>query len=474
MKKLNADVVIIGGGGAGLVAALTAIQTGISNVIVLEKRFKIGGNSSMAGGMIFAAESKIQKSMGIEVNRDQVFRDTMAFHHYEHVNPRIVRAFIDKSASTIEWLESLGESFDYKMNVHIIKGITTPFGGFNRVTKMLAEKIKISGGQILTNTVAESIKRDPEGNISEVVAASKDGEKLQIKTKIVILTTGGFTGNNSLLKKYFPKYWDDAYCTDAIPLDGDGIGLAKNAGAGIDDFCTLIRENGYCFDKSGKMPNRIHMEKGSVWVNKNGIRYADETIHENPATNALLAQPGKTAFALFDDRLVKIVNDRPNPMANLHTSDKKEPGLKETLLKEALSGKWCIASDNWQDIAKWIGADPAVLQHTIKEYNSFCDAGRDGLFAKDKEALIALRKPPFYAVKFRPLMIDTAGPVQINEFMEVIDKKGKPVPGFYAAGVITSGWQGNDYRIFGSALGYSLNSGRIAGENAAKYLAVQH
>ncbi|RPJ54895.1 MAG: FAD-dependent oxidoreductase [Dehalococcoidia bacterium] len=473
MKKLNADVVIIGGGGAGLVAALTAIQKGIKNVIVLEKRFKVGGNSSMAGGMIFAAESKIQKSMGIDINKDKVFRDTMAFHHYEHVNPRIVRAFIDKSASTIEWLESLGESFDYKMNVHIIKGITTPFGGFSRVTKMLGEKIKAAGGQVLTKTQAESIKRSPDGSVNGVVAINKDGEKLQIKTKSVILTSGGFTGNNTLLKKYFPKYWGDVYWTDAIPLDGDGIKLAESAGAGVDDFCTLIRENGYCFDRSGKMPNRIHMEKGAVWVNKNGIRYADETVHENPATNALLAQPGKIAFALFDDKLIKIAGERPNPMANIHTSDKKEPVLKETLMQESKSGKWCIAADNWADVAKWIGAQPAVLEQTIKEYNSFCNNGSDSLFAKDKEALLALKRPPFYAVKFRPLMIDTAGPVKINQYMEVLDNADKPLPGFYAAGVITSGWQGNDYRIFGSALGYSLNSGRIAGENAAKYLAAE-
>jgi len=216
------------------------------------------------------------------------------------------------------------------------------------------------------------------------------------------------------------------------------------------------------------------MEEGSVWVNKNGIRFIDETIHENPGTNALLSQPGKIAFALFDNRLIRTASERPNPMVNIHTSDKKEPGLEETLQAEAKEGKWCAVSQSWKDIAAWIGAEPTVLEATIKEYNTFCDQGRDALFAKDKKALIALQTPPYYAVKFRPLMIDTAGPVRINEHMEVLDKEGKSIPGFYAAGVITSGWQGSDYRIFGSALGYSLNSGHIAGENAAKYIRGQN
>jgi len=470
MKNLKANLVVIGGGGAGLVAALTAIQEGIRDVVVLEKRFIVGGNSSMAGGMIFAAETRHQKELGIEVNRDKVFRDTMAFHHYDRVNPRIIRAFIDKSASTIEWLESLGESFEYKMNVHVIKGITTPFGGFNRVTKMLAEKITQAGGQILVNTNAKSITRDSQGRIRGVAAVSKEGEEMEIQTKSVILTTGGFTGNNELLKKYFTNYWDDGYGTDAIPLDGDGIQLAASAGAAAEEYCTLIRENGYCFDKSGKMPNRIHMEEGAVWVNKNGLRYIDETIHDNPGTNALLSQPGKIAFALFDDELIQAASERPNPMVNIHASDKKEPSLKETLQAEAREGKWCAIAESWKDIAAWIGADPAVLEASINEYNSFCDQGRDALFAKDKKVLTALRTSPYYAVKFRPLMIDTAGPVKVNELMEVLDSEGKPIPGFYAAGVITGGWQGSDYRIFGSALGYSLNSGRIAGENTATYL----
>jgi fumarate reductase flavoprotein subunit len=472
MRKLEANLVVIGAGGAGLCAALTALESGVTGVIVLEKRFVVGGNSSMAGGMIFAAESRQQKEAGVNISRDGVFKDTLAFHHYDKVNPHILRAFIDKSAGTVQWLENRGLPFEWSkgMGVHILKGVTTPFGGFSRATKVLAGHIKSCGGRILTHTTAKKILRDAQGRINGLMAVNKEGEEIWINTQSVILTTGGFTGNKALLKKYFPNYWDDVYWTDAIPLEGDGLQLAESAGAGLEDYCTLIRENGYCFDKSGKMPNRVHMQEGAVWVNRYGQRYADENNHDDASTNALLAQPGKIAFALFDDKLIRIANERPDPFSPKSGPTEKPPALNEIISAEAEEGIWSMVSANWDEIAGWIGADPSVLKNTVDEYNTFCDQGRDGLFAKDPRSLYPLRIPPFYAVKFRPLMVDTIGPVRIDERMEVLDKQDRPIPGLYAGGVITSGWQGNDYRLFGSALGYSLNSGRIAGENAVKYL----
>jgi len=469
MQKLNANMVIIGGGGAGLAAALTAIDKGLKDIIIVEKRFTVGGNSSMAGGMIFAAESKHQKEAGAVVDRDEVFKETMAFHHYDRVNPHILRAFINKSASTIDWLESLGLPFEWRGRVHVLKGTTTPFGGFSRATKVMAEKITSAGGKILTNTAAKRILRSSDGKIIGVTAVTKEEQEIQINTNTVVITTGGFTGNENLLRKYFPHQWDNVYWTDAIPLDGDGITLAGTAGAALEDYSTLIKENGYCFGKSGKLPNRIHMEEGAVWVNKYGRRYIDETVFGNEGANALVAQPGKIAFALFDDRLIQKVNDRPNPMVSLHETPGKSPSLRDILQSEAKEGVWCKIADDWTEIARWIGADPAVLKATVNEYNAFCERGRDELFARDPRTLYPLAVPPFYAVKFRPLMIDTVGPVRINEYMQVLDREDNPIPGLYAAGVITSGWQGHDYHLFGSALGYSLTSGRIAGENAAKF-----
>jgi fumarate reductase flavoprotein subunit len=128
-------------------------------------------------------------------------------------------------------------------------------------------------------------------------------------------------------------------------------------------------------------------------------------------------------------------------------------------------------ADSWEDIAQWMGAEFAAFKATIEEYNSFCATGYDKSFAKDRRFLIPLRHPPYYAAKIQPLITDTIGPIRINERMEVLNKQNNPIPGLYAAGVITSGWQSDEYcsEICGSCMGFSVNSGRIAGENATKY-----
>jgi fumarate reductase flavoprotein subunit len=472
VRQLEADLVVIGGGGAGMVAALTAIENGITDVIVLEKRFVIGGNSSMAGGFVFAVESHLQKANGVTTTCDEVFKEVMAFHHYDRVNPRIIRAFLNKSGDTIKWLEDRGAPFKWTAGVHIMKDAKNPFGNFKKVMRLLADKFRSGGGRILTHASARRLQRGQDGSVTGVIAVAKNGEELQIKTRSIMLATGGFTGNRELLRHYFPYYYDEGYGTDAIPNMGDGIQLAAEAGACLEDHCTLIRETGYSFTRRKNMPVRAFMTEGTIWVNRKGERFADETPSRNNAcTNAVLAQPGKCGFALFDDKLVQgIIDSSSKADMPAGLPEQKGPDIREAFQAEDKNGEWVKIAGTWEGLAGWIGAEPGTLKRTIDEYNSFCDKGHDDLFAKDKRLLVPLHTPPFYALKFCPLMIDTAGPVRVNERMEVLDRQDKPIPGFYTGGVITSGNWGYDYHLFGSALGYTLSSGRIAGESIVKFL----
>ena len=129
-------------------------------------------------------------------------------------------------------------------------------------------------------------------------------------------------------------------------------------------------------------------------------------------------------------------------------------------------------ADSWDDIANWIGAEPEVLIKTIDEYNTFCDHGSDGLFAKDSRYLLPLRSKPFYAIKGDLIFLETIGGIRINERMEVLDENSNIIPGLYAAGVDTGGWEPDTYcdKLSGAALGFSINSGRIAGERAVKHI----
>jgi fumarate reductase flavoprotein subunit len=476
IKTMEADIVIIGGGGAGATAALTAVQNGAKKVILLEKEADLGGTSATAGGFIWGAETHIQKAAGVKTSKDEAFEEHMSFNHYDRVDPLVVRAFIDRTAETMKWLDDNGIGYTVEgmggmggrgdaIYTQYPLDSTGNTHNFGRTIKKLADKFTAAGGRILLNTSAEKILRGSDGKINSVIAADKQGGTILINTKSVILASGGFTGNNELLHKYFPDYWDnDAYATLAVKTNtGDGIRLAEEAGAGLNDYATLIKEPATTYFGGEESIYSRMSSSANMWVNKHGERFQNETWSGNASVNVLATQPGKIGFALFDESSVKDVDNRLK-------SQGQDSDLKGFYKAENKKGGSVKISDNWDDIARWIGADPKVLKATIEKYNAFCKQGRDADFNKDPDLLNALLTPPFYAVKIGPLMIDTYGPVRISASMEVLDIKDNPIPGFYAGGAICGQIQGNDYHFFGGALGFAVTSGRIAGENSAKYI----
>lgn len=482
-KNPVADVVVIGGGGAGVPAALTALEEGAKKVIVLEKRFAPGGDALRAN-WIFAVESRLQKEAGVTLTRDDIYKQALEFHHYDGINPTVLRTLINKTANSIQWLEAHGIEFelrgmgpDLKMATsHWTKGAPYPNSlcSFGKVYRYLTQSCLDAGVQFLFHTSGKRILRDHNGKVNGVIAADRDKREFQIKTKSVILCPGSFNSNPDLLKKYFPYYYEEGvFVVDTLlPTNtGDGVQMAEEAGAAMADFCTLIRHP-MSFNTTASMQNA---EGGpfTLRVNKRGQRYLSESARE-VSGNVLLKQPGKTVYALYDDNIVQKAVDRKVPPGQLRIPVPKEKSLdsRQWLQKQAKQGIWVKISNSWDEIADWIGCDAKVLKSTIDRYNSFCNKGYDEDFAKEKQFLVPLRTPPYYAVKIQPNIIESIGPVKVNEKMEVVDKQGNPIPGFFAAGVITSGWEGHDYggTPGGSALGFSIASGRIAAENAAKYV----
>jgi fumarate reductase flavoprotein subunit len=129
------------------------------------------------------------------------------------------------------------------------------------------------------------------------------------------------------------------------------------------------------------------------------------------------------------------------------------------------------SSFSWSEIAEWIGAPPDVVRATVDEYNAFCDRGHDEIFAKDRQYLSPLRVPPYYAIRCYSAFLGTIGGIRINHYMEVLNRADDPIKGLYAAGVDTGGWESDSYNciLSGSTFGFAINSGRIAGEKAARY-----
>jgi fumarate reductase flavoprotein subunit len=274
---------------------------------------------------------------------------------------------------------------------------------------------------------------------------------------------------------------------DGVPHTGDGLLMAMAIGAATEGLGLLLMSGPQIPQsvsmKIGSPPDTmkvplmaIALEPNTVWVNKRGKRFVDEAVsyHHFMCSNAVNRQPDNVVFTLLDQKMVQAKTEQ-GLMIGLGWSSwaeqrTKMPGLARELRLKEEQGYVKIA-DSWDDIAGWMGADPGVLKATVDEYNTACDQGYDPIFAKDRVHLVPLRTAPYYAVRSNSDFLDTIGGIKINEHMEVLDKQDDPIPGLYASGVTAGGWEAETYCdiLSGAATGFAYNSGRIAGENAAKF-----
>lgn len=474
--NIETEIVVVGGGGAGLAAAVAAAEQG-ANVTVLEKRHTPGGTSAMASG-IFAAESPVQKRMMIDAPRDELFKAAMGYAHWKS-NPRIVRAFVDKSGDTIRWLEEKGLEFARIQALYpnqVPQVLHCPKGMGAALIKVLVKNCEALGVQLLCQTAAKRILTEERGDVTGVLATNKEKE-LRVAARSVIVATGGYGGNKELLKKYYASYNENMPCI-GLPNTGDGLLMTTEIGAAIEGL-GLVIQRGPCIPGSILLTN-IVAEPGLLLVNRNGERFTDENIlcHFERG-NPLNRQPDRICYALFDAEIKQIIvkDGLKRPGWGLPRREElllpqiELTDLEKELQMQAEKG-FVKISDSWSDIAKWIEAVPGVLEATIDEYNSFCDRGHDDIFVKDPRFLLPLRTPPYYAIKCYSGFLNTLGGIKINHHMEVLNHQDNPIHGLYAAGVDTGGWEAETYSgrdLPGSAFGFAVNSGRIAGENAAIY-----
>jgi len=471
VKNSNSQIIVIGGGGGGLTAALEAAEKG-GRVVVVEKRRALGGNTTMAA-VLFGAETPFQKRMKIDIPRDWAFKTAMGYAHWK-IDPRLVRAFIDKTGDTIHWLEEKGLEFEDMPNYypsqvprvfHFMKGHGAA------LIKTLTKRCKDMGVKFLYQTTAKKILKNKKKEVTGILAVTKDKE-LRIPGKSVIIATGGYGGNKELMKKYCPAYSEDMV-QFGMPISvGDGLRMATRAGAATEGL-GMLQLIGPRFAGSPYVA-AIVVEPNTIWVNKRGERFVDESLSFRwpEAANALARQPDKICYNLFDEKIKRIfMNEGVSRGWMKYPTGTKMAELDKEIRSQLKKGEIRI-SDSWEEIAAWMGVVPDVIKATINEYNNFCDQGYDGLFAKDPKFLLPLRTPPFYAIKCHQGFHGTVGGIKINHCMEVLDKHDEPIPGLYAAGSDTGGWEGDTYclDLSGSTFAFAISSGRIAGENALRYI----
>lgn len=478
---VESDAVVIGSGSTGIASALTLAEGG-ARVCILEKMKTLGGVSNFAEGM-FAAESSLQKREYIVYSLDQAFKNFMEYSHWR-ANARLVRAFLNETPKIIDWLIAYGIEFEgVSTNSpggprvwHLLKGPERARG--SALIKTLASKAKERGVQFYLSMPAKRLLLEG-GRIKGVIAGEE--EDVMFLAKVVIIATGGYANNEDWIKKYAGfELGVDITPVGNVGKMGDGIRMAWEVGADQEGMgvLQLLRSGPQIGSTTEELigPLESAAYQPSLHVNQDGERYCDEGITGNfPFDgNAIARQKGRSVFTLLDDGFINYVMEHG---IFIGTGRIIPPGSKidiKSAIEEALKRgeKGVYGANSIEELAEKMRIDKERLKKTVEEYNECCRKGYDSLFAKDRKYLIPLLGPRFYALKCKLIFLGTLGGIKVNHRMEVLDKKGNPIPGLYAGGMDAGGLYGDSYDVItcGGTFAFGLASGRIAGRSALEYL----
>jgi fumarate reductase flavoprotein subunit len=475
---LQTEVVVIGSGAGGLAAALTAAEGG-AKVIVFEKEKSPGGTSNFFEGT-FAVESDMQRERYIMYTRNEAFKNIMEYSHWT-ANPRLVRAIVNESGATIGWLQQQGIVFtdatinmpDSPRTYHVVKGKG------EAVVKTLITRAREEGVSIRLATPAKRIIK--QGELITGVAAEENGEDIQVGTRAVIIASGGYANNREWIKKYTGyDLGSNLLPVGNIDKMGDGIRMAWEAGAGEEGKSLLELYRVGPMAPEFAMANQLEYMavQPYLWVNPKGERFCDEAVafYDSSAGNANARNKEGYTWSIFDDGIIKRMLERgidKGLVVAVPPGSKPVDFYREAEAALERGSAEIFAADSVAELATKININPAVLKATIAEYNVFCEKHHDDLFAKDPRYLLPINTPKYYAIRAHTIFLGTMGGIKINEKAEVLDKKDAVIPGLYAAGFDAGGMYGDSYPIkcsSGLASAFALNSGRIAGKSALKYI----
>jgi len=452
------DVIVVGAGAAGLAAALGASLEGAS-VLVMEADKTVGGSSRLSGGHFYAAGTSLQKAAGIEGDSaDAMYEHYMTLNQWL-VEPSVVRRYCDLSAPTFEWLMGLGVEFKpegvYRSGVSSVPRGHRPEGAGERIVEVLYGHCGTRSVEFAFNARVTKLLTDDDGRICGIQSGN------DVATAgAVIMATGGFGANKELLSRHYPqaaKADNWSWYIGSPMAQGDGLTLGQQLDADITghDRGLLLVTPGFSRDLEVLLPGWI------VMVNSVGHRFADET---SPYTvlGGLIQKEGGHAFAVFDESARAAA--KPSAISRAYW-------VNEVLEAKANEGRIARA-DTLADLAKKIGADPAVLEGTIARYNADCGAGRDSVYFKDTASgMRPVVTPPFYAAEIRPAIICWTGTgLRIDSDTRVLRRDERAIPGLFAAGETVGSLHGDRYIGGGGSYGPCVVFGKLAGETAAGYV----
>ena len=444
------DVIIVGAGGAGLAAAITALEKG-AKVAILEKLGMPGGNTMVSGGGMNGAIVEEAKKAGIEDSPKLHTEQTLAAGDFR-ADPALVAQYAEKMPETVEWFRKLGVTFTpiYQIYGGLWPRCRNPQGqkGHAEMEAML-ERLKELKGEVLTgHKVTAFIRENPsEGRVLGVEVEVKGKKEYWRATKGVVASAGGYAYNAEMCS-YFDPRLTKLSTTNQPGATGEVLVAMQDIGAlaiGL-DYIQCIPGTAPGYKSKG---NLIQVIEYSIFVNKEGKRFVAEDSRRDVIRDATLAQTAQTVYPLTD--------------SVGFAADNKFQGETN---KKALADGTLFEAQTIEELAGKIGVPAEELKKTIAEYNKTVDTKKDPLGRAPRMLAHKIEKAPFYAGPIGMARHHTMGGVKIDVKARVLDRHGKVIPGLYAAGEVTGGIHGTN-RVGGNALGDAFTYGRIAGESAA-------
>lgn len=504
--KTSADVIVVGAGGAGMVAAATAVDNG-ATVIVLEKMAMLGGNTARSEGNMSAMDPEPEKLLPMT----QAVRDIIA----KYTNPKVacspeaaelqktvLKQLAEHDAAGKKYIFDSPELFalqtivggncknDAKLVLTMTRNATaamkwldaqsdmtwfhvprswvdvgigglyprgqwprqadgkTPISTYDAYIRPFAAKVEAAGNPIYKNIKVVSVERDASGRVTGVKAVDRKGVERVFSGRSVVLAAGGYGANLQMVKKY-----NDISVTvtsNSPGTTGEVLEEAVAAGAGLTGM-EWIQIHPHGNPKNGELESAIAARPSDTpYVNRDGLRFVDETGRRDEISYGILKQPGQVAFSIYDQRTIE------------------EKKVEEKKIESAIAHGYAFKADTLEDLARQAGIDWKNFEKTMKAYNE-ASVSQNTKSLPVPKILIGnpVVKAPFYAVPITTTIHHTMGGLRINEKTQVLDKNGNVIPGLYAAGEITGGIHGGN-RLGRNALTDLLVFGHIAGQEVAK------
>jgi len=464
------DVVVVGAGIAGFSASISAKEAG-AEVILIEKQGVVGGSAGLAGGYFAETGSRQEKEQGVEDTVEAAVDRWMEWGNVWGVkrnnSPELypiedkVEFVLGRTAENVDWMEAHGVKYSdsilvYTNNMTRIFGDYPDFGtGGMGVIDTLKKSAESLGVQIYTETKGTELILE-KGKVTGIKAL-KEGQEVTIKANSVVLTTGGFSHNEEMMKEYVPEFVG-MKSTSASGNTGDGITMALAAGAALYEDPWVISATplfGDAYLAVNKDAAGLPYKQSPI-VNSVGERFINENSWYSALSNSMAIIEGQE-YVIFD------------------SSD----DARTAILESGLETEEVFKAETLDDLAELLGMNADSLKSTIADFND----AKDGLIPEpypEKSSAqaggtvvvstsdIRVKTGPFYAVKIYPVYMGTMGGVVTDNDAHVLNADGEIIPGLFAAGEMSNrAFYDYTYMGAGSLSSYSI-MGRIAGENAAK------